>query len=119
MLADPISVKVATVATNHPRVAVASEYNEYSVPDGTSSVRVGSSRNKNRHRNFVTSAVKKIAADPLTAVNQQVQAVVSLSVTRPPTGFSIAELKTQVLDLCDFLTASTGANTEKIVGGER
>lgn len=119
MLADPISMKVSNVATNHPRVSVGTEYNEYAVADRTSTVRVGSSSSKTRRRNFITSARTKIAADPISAVNQSVQAVVTISIAQPPFGFTNAELKQLVLDACDFLTASTGANTDKILGGER
>lgn len=115
MLSDPISKKVAGAATDHPRVSVGPEYNEYSVPDRTSSVRVGSSTSKNRKRNFVTAAVTKIAADPISAVNQSVQSVVTISVSQPPFGFTVTELKQQVLDACEFLTADTGADRKSVV----
>lgn len=119
MLADPISIKVNNVATNHPRVGIGSEQNTYSVADGTSLVRVGGSTSSKRTRKFMSNTSTKIAADPLTAVNQSVNAVVTISVTAPPWGFTQAQLKQLVLDTADFWTASTGANTDKILGGER
>nr|QDH87719.1 MAG: hypothetical protein H2Rhizo332525_000001 [Leviviridae sp.] len=119
MLADPISFKVATVATNHPRISVGGESNVYSVADGSSQIRVGGSSTRNRKRFYLSSTKTKIAADPLTAVNQSVNASVTISISEPLWGFTVAELKALVLDACDFLTATTGANTDKILGGER
>ncbi|DAD50809.1 coat protein [ssRNA phage SRR5466369_2] len=118
MLADPISVKVAGAATNHPRVSVGKEYNEYSVADATSKVRVGHSASKTANRSFVTSIGTKVAADPISAVNQSVTRTITISVSRGKFGFSNAELKQSILDLCEFLTASTGANIDKLLGGE-
>ena len=118
MLADPLPFKVATVSTNHPRVAVGSESNLYSVPDGSSQIRVGGSSTRNRKRTYLTSSKTKIAADPLTAINQSVVASVTISVNSPLWGFTVAELKALVLDACDFLSATSGANTDKVLGGE-
>jgi hypothetical protein len=119
MLSDPISYKVAGVATNHPRTGVGTESNVYSVADGTSVVRVGGSKSSNRSRKYVAKTATKIAADPISAVNQSVNATVTISLTQPLWGFSTAELKALVLDACDFLTNTSGANTDKILGGER
>lgn len=119
MLADPISAKVAGVATNHPRTGVGSESNVYSVADGSSVIRVGGSTTRNRARKYISNTSTKIAADPLTAVNQSVNATVTVSVNAPAFGFTQAQLKALVLDTLEFLSASTGANTDKILGGER
>jgi len=119
MLADPISVKVNNVATNHPRVAVGTEQNVYSIADATSQIRVGGSSTSKRVRRFMSNTSTKIAADPLTAINSNVNAVVTISVSHAPWGFTQAQLKQLVLDTADFWTATTGANTDKILGGER
>jgi hypothetical protein len=119
MLADPISNKVAGVATNHPRIAVGSENNVYSIADGTSVIRIGGSASRTRKRKFYSNTKTKIAADPLTAVNQQVNANVTITISEPLWGFTVAEIKALVLDSLDFLSATSGANTDKILGGER
>lgn len=119
MLADPISFKIATVATNHPRVAVGSEANVYQIADGSSKIQVGNSASRVRKRKFISNTKTKIAADPLTAVNQSVNATITISISEPLWGFTVAEIKALVLDTCDFLTASTGAQTDKILGGEK
>jgi len=119
MLADPISVKVAGVATNHPRTGIGSESNVYSVADGSSQIRVGGSKSRNRDRKYISNTKAKIAADPLTAVNQSVSATVTVSINAPLWGFTTAELKALVLDSLDFLSATSGANADKILGGER
>lgn len=119
MLPDPISHKVAGVATNHPRVGMTSDSNLYSVADGSSQIRVGNSSSRNRKRQFSTATRTKIAADPLTAVNASIAASVTIAVTEPHWGFTQAELKQLVLDAADFWTATSGANTDKIVGGEK
>jgi predicted transglutaminase-like cysteine proteinase len=119
MLADPISVKVAGVATNHPRTGVGQESNVYSVADESSVVRVGGTKSRNRARKYISHTLTKVAADPISAVNQSVNATVTISINEPLWGFSNAELKALVLDTVDFLTNTTGANTDKILGGER
>jgi hypothetical protein len=119
MLPDPISIKVAGVATNHPRTGIGAESNVYSTADGSSQIRVGGSQSRNRKRKYLANTKTKIAADPLTAINQTVAATVTISVSEPLWGFTVAEIKALVLDSLEFLSASTGANTDKILGGER
>lgn len=119
MLTDPISIKVAGVATNHPRTGVGSESNVYSTADGTSVVRVGGSTSRNRSRKYYSNTSTKIAADPLTAVNQSVYATVTVSVNAPAFGFTQAQLKALVLDTLEFGSATSGSNVDKILGGER
>lgn len=119
MLADPISIKVGGTATPHPRIAVGAESNVYALADNSNVVRVGGGTTRNRTRKYISNTSTKIAADPLTAVNQSVNATVTVSVNAPAFGFTQAQLKALVLDTLEFLSASTGANLDKILGGER
>jgi hypothetical protein len=119
VLSDPISAKVGGVATNHPRLSVGAESNLYGTADGVNVIRVGGSSTSKRKRYYTSKAATKIAADPISAVQSSQTATITVSVNAPSWGFSNAELKQLVLDHLDFLSASTGANIDKILGGER
>lgn len=119
MLSDPISVKVGGVATNFPRTSVGAESNLYTTPDGVNQVRVGGSTTSKRKRFYTSKAATKIAADPISAVQSSQTATITTSINVPNWGFSNVELKQMVLDHIEFLSASSGANIDKILGGER
>jgi hypothetical protein len=60
-----------------------------------------------------------VAADPLaTGYNKEYSMSTYLVIDHPPVGFTNTELKYVVDALAAFLTASSGANVTKILGGE-
>jgi hypothetical protein len=61
----------------------------------------------------------KIAVDPLiTTVSRRLSASCWVAIDVPPEGYTVVEQVALVKALCDWLLASTSANTTKVVGGE-
>jgi hypothetical protein len=71
-----------------------------------------------RNRFNVRLNAKKIAADPLTAVNQRISAGVYLVIDAPLSGFTRTELKELVVGIADWAKAGTNANLLKVLGEE-
>jgi len=118
MLADPQSVTIATVATPLPRTASGVNAGVFTKDDGNVKLSVSSSYGK-RTRRQVRLDLRKTAPDPLfPAQNTPSSMSAYLVVDIPVTGFSTAEQKQLVDALTGWLTASTGANTTKVLGGE-
>lgn len=119
MLADPQSITIAAATTPLPRVSVGADSADYSDVDGKTVLHVQQSTAKSSRRTVVTLRSNKIAADPLTAVNRRVSSTIAVTVNAPLDGFTITELKDQVVALATYLTASSAATTVKILGGEK
>lgn len=119
MLADPQSITVDTQEKSLPRIGVRGDTNEYMSADGEFTFYVTHRKSGTRDRKTISILQTKIAADPLTAVNQRVNASVALSVNSPLSGFTATELKHIVDALADYVKASTGDNLKKILGGEK
>lgn len=119
MLADPQSVTVSGTAISLPRTGIAPASVDYSSADGVTRLRVQQSSSKTTKRTSVSLQTNKIAADPLTAVNRRVTSLVSVTVTSPIDGFTVAELAAQLVGLATALTASSAAMTTKILSGEK
>lgn len=115
MLADPQSINSVSL----PRTGIGTDNAVYTSADGALSLRIQQVRGKDRTRYIVSVQSSKIATDPLTAVNQRVSAVASVTVTAPAAGFTAAELKDLVVGLNTALTASSSAMLLKILGGEK
>jgi len=119
MLADPQSITIATVATSFPKTDTLVDSNVYTTSDGAWTFYVTHRKSGSRDRKTISLTQTKIAADPLTAVNQRVNASVALTVNAPLSGFSVADLTSITVALADYLKASTNANLIKILGGEK
>lgn len=115
MLADPQSVTINAVAVSLPRTQMAPTLNTYTSADGNTSFTVKQNTTATRFRREVRLSQKKIAADPISAVNKEIGASVYLVIDEPRAGFTDAELGY----LIDALKAwSTSANYNKVLGGE-
>jgi len=77
-----------------------------------------SQSNGNRFRTLTKLTLRKIAADPITAVNSEITMTVHLVIDRPRTGFTEAEAKDAVVAHLNWHTASTNANAIKVIAGE-
>jgi len=119
MLADPQSVTVGGTAVSLPRTGIAPTNADYTSADGAYRLRVTQTSNNTTSRISVSLQSNKIAADPISAVNSRKSDLVSVSITRPVDGFTITEIKDQVVALATLLTASSAATLVKILGGEK
>jgi hypothetical protein len=118
-LADPQSVTINSVANSLPRVGTNENHSNYRKDDGTVEMTVSHQPGKVRTRDSVRLRFTKIAADPLLAgVNREVSLSVFFNVDRPLVGLTTAEIKDISTSLTTWLTASSGANLTKVLGGE-
>jgi len=116
MLSDPQTIGSATLA----RTGLSSDTGVFQTADGTQSLLVRQTRAKDgTTRTVISLQDNKIAADPITAVNSRVHALVSVSVTAPPAGYTVADLRTLFTNLSGALNASTGAMLNKTLAGEK
>jgi len=120
MLADPQAVTISGTPYTLPKTDARSETNVYA-DLGNGVTLFGTQRvtgRDNRRRATVSLQKEKIAADPLTAVNQRVNASVTVSAAFP-SGFTATEMEGIAAALITWLSASTNANLKKVLAGER
>jgi hypothetical protein len=115
---DPQSVTINAVGQTLPRVSVDTNASTYQKDDATVRLTASHSYGK-RKRSLLRLDFQKTAADPLISAQNIVYSMsVQLVVDRPITGFTVAEQKQIVDAVSGYLTASSGANTTKFLGGE-
>ena len=117
-LADPQSVTVGGSAASLPRISTGANGSTYSKADSTVSLQVSHQYGRRTRRTArVTS--NKITTDPLnTGVNVRVSMSAYVVLDVPPSGFTASEQKEILLALGIWLSAISGANADKLVGGE-
>jgi hypothetical protein len=118
MFQDPQSVTINAVANSLPRVTTRDNTSVYSKDDGNVKLTVSSAYGK-RTRRTARIDFRKTAQDPLFPAQNTPYSMSTYIVADVPTsGFTIVEQK-QIIDaLTAWLTASTGANVTKLLGGE-
>jgi hypothetical protein len=87
----------------------------FATADGNFQFDIRQNKTANRFRREVRLTQKKIAADPISAVNKEISTSVMIVVDEPRWGFTDTEL--------GYLTAGvlawfTNANRDKLLGGE-
>lgn len=118
MFSDPQSVTINAVANSLPRTSSGTNSGIFTKDDGLVKMSISHTLGK-RTRRLIRLDHAKIAADPLLAgVNVKASLSAYLVIDIPETGYTIAEQKQVVDGLTAYLTASTGANVTKILGGE-
>jgi len=115
MLADPQSVTVNAVAIPLPRTSNGPTVNVYTSADGNTSMNTKQNITAARFRREVRLSQKKIAADPISAVNTEKGVSVYLVIDEPKTGFSDTEIGYLIDALKAWLTST---NYNKVLGGE-
>jgi len=118
LFTDPQSLTVNAVANALPRVSTTQNGAGYSTADGNLKLTISSAYGK-RNRRTARVDFRKTAADPLfPAQNVPYSMSTYIVADVAPVGFSVVEQK-QIIDaLTAWLTASTGANVTKLLGGE-
>ncbi len=116
--ADPQTVTINAIANTLPRTSSGVDSGAFSKDDSTVKLSVSHQYGK-RTRRVIRLDHSKIAADPLMAsVNVRLSASVYLVADLPTTGYTVAEAKQIVDGLTAYLTASSGARTTQLLGGE-
>lgn len=116
--ADPQTVTISTVANTLPRTSSGVDAGVFTKDDGTVKLSVSHQYGK-RTRRTIRLEHSKIAADPLiSSTNIKYSMTAYLVVDVPVTGYTVAEAKAIVDGLTAYLTASSGARTTQLLGGE-
>lgn len=119
MLADPQSITVGATPVSLPRVGVDKTSADYQSADGNSLLRVSQTTTKDTRSTVISLKTNKIAADPITAVNSRKSQIITISARGPLDGFTVSEIKDQLVGLANALTASSAALAVKILSGEK
>lgn len=115
---DPQSVTINAVANTLPRTSSGENSGSFTKDDGNVKLTISHAYGK-RNRRTVRLDHRKIAADPLVAAqNLQYSMSCYIVVDVPVVGYTVAEAKQIVDALTAYLTASSGANVTKVLGGE-
>lgn len=117
--ADPQSVTINAVANPLPRVSSGDYKGAFQKDDATVRLSMSHSFPKGKTRRLVQLEHFKVASDPLMA-NQSVRVGMKayLVVETPEVGYTLTEAKQIVDALTAYLTASSGARTTQLLGGE-
>lgn len=121
MYADPQAITVTGLGTlSLPRVGskTPSTLGTFATADGNGIISVKQDQTADRFRREYRFTQKKIAVDPISAVNKEVSASVVLVVDEPKWGFTDAELLNIYIGLVASLSASTNAKVVSLLGGE-
>jgi len=119
MFADPQTVTINAIANTLNRTAFGTDSGSFSKDDRNVQLKISHSYTGSRVRRLVRIDHRKIAADPLVAtqnLNYQMNAYLVMDV--PLIGYTVAEAKQPVDGLLTWLTATSGANITKLLGGE-
>lgn len=117
-LSDPQSITINAVANSLPRISSGVNSGSFSKDDTTVKLDVSHQYGK-RTRRLVKLTHSKIAPDPLiSSTNIKYSMSVNLVIDTPVTGYTVAEQKQIVDALSAWLSASSGANATKVLGGE-
>lgn len=115
MFADPQTLSVNSTNTAFAKTKVGQSESTFTNAAETHAFTLKQNQTKGRFRREVRISQQKVAADPISAVNQAVGASVYLVIDEPKFGFSNAELEQLWATLVAF---GTSANLNKLLNGE-
>jgi len=117
-LSDPQTVTVNAVAKSLQRVSSGDYTGTFNDAADGLTLKVTHTQGR-RNRSTVRLEISKIAADVLVpTTNVPYSMTVQLMVDYPPQGFTVTELTNNIKALVDWFSASTYAQTTKIVNKE-
>jgi hypothetical protein len=118
--ADPQSVTISGSANSLPRVSSGDKNGAFQKEDATVRLSIAHSKSGSKSRRLARLDHSKIATDPFVAGNSiTVGMGCYLVVETPPQGYTPAEAKAVVDGFVAWLSASTGANVTRLLGGEQ
>lgn len=118
MLADPQVIKVMTVDQTLPRTLTGTDEGRFVNADNELDVQTTVQKN-GRRRTIARFINKKITSDPLVSTtNVLVSDQITLTINRPVSGYSDADILDHVKGFIGWLTASTDTNLKKVIAGE-
>jgi len=114
---DPQSITVSGTAISLPRTSSGVNAGTFTSADSTAILKISNAYGK-RNRRTARLEHSKIAADPLTSVNQKYSMTVYVVVDEPVVGYTLAERQAVVAGLSKWMTDTSGSNVAKLLGGE-
>lgn len=120
MFVDPQVVTVAAVPLTLPRVGSGNPTRVGTFQDGDqiNTVTINQNSTANRFRREFRFSRKKVAADPVSAVNKEVSASVIIAIDEPRVGFTDQELIDIFTGVVTALQANTNGKLKQLLGGE-
>ncbi len=116
---DPQTITVDAVPYTLPRVITGTTVGRFVSADAVREITIDPRGTAKRRRNVGRFFVKRNVLDPLiSGVSTQVQSMVSITIDRPLTGISDADIEKDVNGYISWLTASSNANLKKLIAGE-
>lgn len=116
--ADPQTVTINAVANTLPRISSGINSGAFQKDDANVKLEVSHAYGR-RTRRQLKLTHRKVAADPLlSGANVQYSMTCYMVVDVPPVGYTVTEAKQIVDAFAAYLTASSGANVTKLLGGE-
>jgi hypothetical protein len=117
---DPQSLTISGNAESFVRQGSAQpeRLGKFATADGEFELTVRQDKTAARFRREIRLTQKKVAADPISAVNKEVSASVILVIDEPRWGFSDADLAALSDGLLDWFIAGTYAVQVKLLSGE-
>jgi len=109
-LADPQSITVNAVAKSMPRITSSGQNSTYQMGDQTFGLNVKhtpfSKDKKSRVKSLASFTQRKVVADPLTAVNDYENLIISVQIDRPLAGFTSTEVDQMVTGFKSWLDST-------------
>lgn len=115
---DPQSLTINSVAVSLPRTAFGTSSGAFTAADGNVKLSISHQSGK-RNRHVIRVDHSKIASDPfVSSVNAKFSMSAYVVIDVPATGYTAAEAKQVADGLAAYLTASSGSNITRVLGGE-
>ncbi|DAD51435.1 TPA_asm: coat protein [ssRNA phage Zoerhiza.4_21] len=119
MFSDPQKVKFdGTTETEVPRVETGSLKSGYLSSDGLKKLTISTTVGRRKRHMIRLDLSKVIASSLMPSQNEEVSTSAYLVVDRPLVGFTNEELKKLTEGLTTFLSATSFAATNKVLGSE-
>lgn len=116
---DPQSITVGGTATSLPRVLTGTTVGKFISSDAAKELTIDPRGTSRRRRNVARLYTKRSIADPSgTGLQIQVGSMVSITIDRPLTGVTDAQIEAELVELITWATASSNQNLKKLVVGE-
>lgn len=118
MYSDPQSVTVNGSAKTLPRVSATNTKGRYITADGLFTLEIQQNQSANRFRREARLTQKKVATDPISAMNKEVSTSVMIIVDEPKWGFDDTELAFLTNAITAWFAAASNVARDKLFGGE-
>ncbi len=115
---DPQSITISGTTTPLPRILTGTTVGSFKSADGTIELTLDPRGTNKRRRNVARLYVKKNVTDPLTGLITVQGYMVSVTIDRPLTGITDADVTAAATGLITWNTATSNANLNKLAAGE-